>query len=133
MECPSFVLEKTAQSERAEFLRHLAACAGCQRDVEEMDDLRALYRSASIERYRGGVPRVRRGGWGSWLSAGAAASVMIAVLVFLLSHAPSATKETVAKAAPFFRVPLEPWRADVRLDGEFDDCWLKLDRLERSR
>jgi hypothetical protein len=137
MECSSFVLEKTAQSESPEFLRHLASCAGCQRDLEELDDLRTLYRSASIERYRGGVPRVRRRGWGSWLSAGAAAFAMIAALVFLLSHAPGGPREgdstTSKSSAPFYRIALEAWRGDLPFDRAVDDCWRQLDTLERSR
>lgn len=133
MECGRYVEEKVGQSESPEFLRHLAACAGCQRDVEEMDDVRGVYRAASNERYAGGVPRLRRFGLGAWVSA-AAAAAMIAALVFLL--APPSRNADLAKAdpvVPFFRVHVEPWRADVRFDHALDDCWRQLDALERSR
>jgi hypothetical protein len=134
MECSSYIEEKAGQSESPEFLRHLASCAGCQRDVEEMDDVRSLYRSASTERYTGGVPHVRRFGLGSWLSATAAAGAMIAALVFLLGH--PGTKppaEIAATATPFYRIHLEPWPTDARFNHAVDDCWRELDRLERSR
>ena len=136
MECSRFVEEKTAQSESPEFLRHLATCAGCQRDVEEMDDIRALYRSASTERYPGGVPQLRRLRWGSWISAAAAAGVMIAALVFLLRHpGPKSTIEAISKepTTAFYRIHLEPWPTDVRFDHAVDSCWRDLDRLERER
>ena len=134
MECVRFIEEKVGQSESAEFLRHLATCSGCQRDVEEMDDVRGLYKAASNERYAGGIPRLRRFGLGAWVSSAAAAAAMIAALVFLLL--PPARNAEVAKADPaalFFRVHVEPWRADARFDHALDTCWGDLDRLERSR
>lgn len=133
MECSRFVDEKVGQSESPEFLRHLATCGACQRDVEEMDEIRGLYRAASTERYRGGVPRLRRFGLGAWVSV-AAAAAMIAALVFLL--APPPPKPELAKnnaAVPFFRVHVESWLSDDRFDRAHDGCWELLDRLERSR
>ena len=133
MECGRFIDEKVGQSESPEFLRHLATCPGCQGDVEEMDEVRALYRTASNERYPVGVLRPRRFGWGAWVST-AAAAVMLAALVFVML--PRGTTETAGKPAPpqaFFRVHLEPWRGDLRVDRALDDCWRQLDALERSR
>ena len=133
MECSSYLEEKAGQSESPEFLRHLATCGGCQRDVEEMDEIRGLYRAASVERYAGGVPRLRRSAWGLALSALAAAA-MVAVLIFML--APRGSTPELAKAdpsVPYFRVHLEPWRNEVRLDRALDGCWQQLDALERSR
>ena len=133
MECARYVDEKVGQSESPEFLRHLATCAGCQRDVEEMDDVRGVYRAASNERYTGGVPRLRRFGLGAWVSA-AAASAMIAALVFLLAPPPVKTPTALPEPPQaFFRVHVEPWRGDGRFDHALDACWLDLDRLERSR
>ena len=135
MECGSYVEEKVGQSESPDFLRHLATCPGCQRDVEEMDDVRSLYRSASVERYAGGVPRVRRAGWASRLPAAVAAVAMIAALVFVLGHraAPPASHVTADATVPFYRIRIEPWRSDVRFDHAVNDCWHQLDTLERSR
>jgi hypothetical protein len=134
MECNRFVEEKVGQSESPEFLRHLATCAGCQRDIEEMDDIRGLYRAASTERYPGGVPRLRRFGWGAWASA-AAAAVMIAALVFVLTPPPPPKTPIAHKESTqaFYRIHLEPWRPDVRFDHALNDCWRQLDTLERSR
>ena len=135
MECSKYVEEKVGQSESPEFLRHLATCAGCQRDVDEMDDVRALYRSASVERYTGGVPQVRRTAFASWLAAAVAAGAMITALVFIVVHrVPAPAEHVTAEASvPFFRIHLEPWRSDMRFDHAVDDCWRQLDTLERSR
>jgi anti-sigma factor RsiW len=132
MECPRYLDEKAAQSEDPEFLRHLASCAGCQRDVEEMDEIRTLYRSASVERYAGGVPSLGRPGPVGWAS-GAAALAMIALLVFaLLPRAGPPEDRSGRASAPYFRLALEPWRADRGVDRALDDCWRRLDVLERS-
>ena len=134
MECARYIEEKVGQSESAEFLRHLATCAGCQRDVEEMDDVRGVYRAASSERYLAGVPRLRRFGLAAWVSSAVAALAMIAALVFLML--PPSRNSELAKtdpAVPFFRVHVEAWRADARFDHAVDTCWRDLDRLERSR
>lgn len=133
MECSRYLEEKAGQSENPEFLRHLATCGACQRDVEEMDEIRSLYRSASVERYPGGVPSVRRAGLGSWVSAVAAAA-MIAVLVFMMVPRTAPVENQSARASvPYFRVHVEPWRNDARFDHALDDCWKQLDTLERSK
>lgn len=133
MECNRFLEEKAGQSDSPDFLRHLATCGGCQRDVEEMDDIRGLYRSASVERYPGGVPRLRRSGWGLAVSA-AAAVAMVAALVFMLAPRPQKSEDVQAKVSiPFFRVHLEPWKNDLRFDHALDTCWQNLDLLERNR
>src|SRR5258706_9499711 len=115
MECGRYVEEKVAQSESPEFLRHLASCSGCQRDVEEMDDVRALYRSSSNERYAGGVPRLRRFGLGTWISS-AAAAAMLAALVFVLAPGGRTVTPVDSPTAShaFFRVHLESWKGDAR-------------------
>jgi hypothetical protein len=135
MECSRFIEEKVGQSESPEFLRHLAMCGGCQRDVEEMDEIRAFYRASSVERYKGGVPSLRRFGWAAWLSSAAAAAAMIAALVFLMLPrvAPPVPSDSLPPAHAFIRIPMEPWRGDVRFDRVLDDCWRQLDTLERSR
>lgn len=133
MECPRYLEEKAAQSESPEFLSHLASCGGCQRDVEEMDEIRALYRSASVERYPGGVPNLRRWGPGSFISV-AAAAVMIGVLVVMLVPRTDPPGSPSARVPiPYFRIPLDPWRTDRVVDGALEDCWRRLDVLERSR
>ena len=134
MECSRFVEDKVGQTESPEFLRHLATCAGCQRDVDEMDDVRALYKSASNERYAGVVPSLRRFGLGSWVSTAAAAAAMIAALVFLLVPPPKpASTHAPEPPQAFFRIHVEPWRGDARFDHALETCWGDLDRLERSR
>jgi hypothetical protein len=133
MECPRYLEEKAAQSEDPEFLRHLSTCGGCQRDVEEMDEIRALYRSASVERYPGPVPGVGRRTPVGWIS-GAAAVTMIGLLIYAL-FAPGKPPEdrNAAAPGPYARMALEPWRADRGIDRAFEDCWRRLDLLERNR
>jgi hypothetical protein len=136
MECNKFVEEKIGGTDSAEFREHLAACAGCARDVEELREVHALYRSASTEKYRGGVPRVRRFR-GSWLPLAAAAAVLIGVFALILPgrrEGPSTTADPGTTSAPFVRIPLEPWGAsDVALNKSLDDCWQKLETLETTR
>jgi len=136
MECNKYVEEKIGGTDSAEFREHLAACAGCARDVEELSEVRALYRSASTEKYRGGVPRVRRFR-GSWLPLAAAAAVLIGVFALILPgrhEGTSTTTDAGSTSAPFVRIPLEPWGAsDVALTKSLDDCWQKLETLEKTR
>jgi anti-sigma factor RsiW len=136
MECNKYVEEKIGGTDSAEFREHLAACAGCARDLEELREVRALYRSASTEKYRGGVPRVRRFR-GSWLPLAAAAAVLIGVFALILPGrgGGGTTSTTEGRSAPsvFVRIPLEPWGAsDVRLTNALDDCWQKLESLEKK-
>ena len=60
MECNKFVEEKIGETPTPEFKAHLAGCPGCARDVEDLREVRSLYREASTEKYRGGVPKLRR-------------------------------------------------------------------------
>src|SRR5436305_14723506 len=127
MECNKYVEEKVGGTDSAEFREHLAACAGCARDLEELREVRALYRSASPEKYRGGVPPVARFR-GSWLPLAAAAAVLIGVLSLILPGRGGPTSTTDGGPAPsaFLRIPLEPWGAsDVALNKSLDDCWQK--------
>src|SRR4029434_9776645 len=83
MECNKFVDEKIGEAHTAEFRDHLAGCAGCARDLEELREVRTLYREASTEKYRGGVPRVRRYRTG-WIPMAAAAAVLLMVFGLIL-------------------------------------------------
>ena len=134
MECNKYVEEKIGGTDSAEFREHLSACAGCARDLEELREVRTLYRSASTEKYRGGVPRVRRFR-GSWLPLAAASAVLIGVLALILPgrrDGASTSTDSGATSAPFVRIPLEPWGSDVRLANALDDCWQKLESLEKK-
>jgi len=135
MECNKYVEEKVGGTDSAEFREHLAACAGCARDLEELREVGALYRSASTEKYSGGVPRVARFR-GSWLPLAAAAAVLIGVLALILpgrAGGPSSTTGGGSGPSVFLRIPLEPWGAsDVALNKSLDDCWQKLESLERK-
>ncbi len=132
MECNRFVEEKVGETESPEFREHLASCAGCARDVEELDEIRRLYRASSTERYPGAVPRVRRRA-AAWIPAAAAAAAMVAVLVVALvapSDRPPARPEP---PAPFFRVHLEAWdREEASLNAVMGRLWYRLDSIERS-
>jgi anti-sigma factor RsiW len=131
MECSRFTDDKLSGEVSPEFGVHLASCPGCVRDLEEIGEVRRLYREASVERYRGGVPRLRRS---SWLPAAAAAAAMIGVLFFLVT-APSKPVDPPAEAPPtaFFRVHLESWSGEERLDRALDDAWIRLAELERRQ
>ena len=135
MECNKYVEEKIGGTDSAEFRTHLAGCAGCGRDLEELREVRTLYRAASTEKYRGGVPRVRRF-QASWLPLAAAAAVLVGVFALILpgrGGGPTSTSETGTATAVFVRIPMEPWGSDVRVSKDLDDCWKKLESLERSR
>lgn len=136
MECNKFVEEKIGQTESVEFRAHLADCGGCRRDLEELREVRSLYREASKETYRGGVPRLRRFR-GAWLPLAAAAAVLIGVLALVLpgrGTGPTSTESTTATTSVFVRVPLEPWGAsEARLSNDLDDCWRQLESLENAR
>ena|SRR5436190_8560340 len=135
MECNKFVEEKIGESESPAFREHLAGCAGCARDVEELREVRSLYRAASTETYRGGVPQLRRFRMG-WVPMAAAAAVLMMVFGLVLrgpGENPPAKNEAVTSEAPYVRVHLVPWAGDARIQTAIDDCWRKLDQLENNR
>lgn len=135
MECNKFVEEKIGESDSPEFRAHLVGCPGCARDVEELREVRSLYREASTEKYRGGVPRAGRFRMG-WVPMAAAAAVLVVVFGLILrgpEEKPAPKKDAETSAAVYVRIPLEPWAADTRLQNAIEDCWLKLENLENRR
>jgi anti-sigma factor RsiW len=135
MECNKFVEEKIGESDSPAFRSHLAGCAECARDVEELREVRALYRAASTEKYPGGVPRLRRFRLG-WVPMAAAAAVLLMVFGLILGgrgEKPAPKAETATNDALYVRVHLVPWAGDARLQDAFDDCWRTLERLENNR
>ena len=131
MECGRFVENKLGDGDSPEFRDHLADCGACRQDLEEFREIRTLYRSASVERYRGGVPRVARRAWHSWVSA-AAAALMLGVLGLFL-FVPVAPQDPVDPGPTvFFRVHLEPWEDDARYSSAMDDAWRKLEQVEKD-
>lgn len=126
MECPRFAEEKAGESESPEFLDHLAGCPACRRDLEDYEEIGALYREASVERYPGGVPALSSRWSKRWLAAFAASAMVVAVLVSL-----PVRREAPAFAGPV-RLRSEPWsRADVEWDRNMDELWERLETLER--
>jgi hypothetical protein len=135
MECNRFLLEKVGESDSPEFREHLAGCAGCARDVEELREVRTLYRAASTETYRGGVPRINRFRAGG-LPMAAAAAVLMLVFGLILGQPgvkPAVKAETGSATSIFVRVHLEPWGSDARLARGFEEVWQDLERLEGKR
>jgi anti-sigma factor RsiW len=135
MECNKYVDEKIGESDSPAFRAHLAGCAECARDVEELREVRALYRSASTEKYRGGVPRLRRFRLG-WVPMAAAAAILMMVFGLILGgpgEHPTKKSDPVAGEAPFVRVRLAPWGGEARIQTALDDCWTTLERLENNR
>ena len=134
MECDKFVLEKLEGGDSPDFRSHRAACAGCARDVEELDDVRRLYHEATEEeRFRGGMSMPRRRSAAAWMPVSAAAVVAIAVVVGLLRAPETSVPTTSEPPAPFVRVHLAPWdREENRLARAMDDAWARLEGLERS-
>lgn len=136
MECDRFILEKLEGGDSPGFRAHRASCAGCARDVEELGDVRRLYREATEEeRWRGGVPVLRRRSASAWIPVAAAAALAAAALAGLFrSPAPSLENPKTAEApAPFVRTHLAPWdREEHRLSRAMEEVWSRLDRLERS-
>jgi hypothetical protein len=134
MDCDKFVLEKLEGGDSAEFRAHRAACAGCARDVEELGDVRRLYREATEEeRWRGAVPLPRRRSPSAWIPVAAAAAVAVALLAGLFRAETPKAGEAGASSAPFVRARLAPWDVEERnLARTMDELWERLDRLERS-
>ena len=129
MECDSYIEEKLGDGEAPEFRDHLANCAACQLDLEEIGEVRRVYREASVERYRGGVPRIGRRRSLPWIPA-AAAAVMIGVLGLLLWVPNAPPSETTTGPTVFTRIHLEPWDGDARFSNAMDDAWRKIESLE---
>jgi hypothetical protein len=135
MECNKFVEEKIGEAETPAFRDHLAGCAGCARDLEELRDVRTLYRAASTEKYRGGIPRVSRFR-AAWIPMAAAAAVLMMVFGLILggpADKGAPKTETETNAALFVRVHLEPWAGDARIQNAIEDCWQKLHEMETRR
>lgn len=136
MECDKFVLEKLEGGDSPDFRAHRAGCAACARDVEELGDVRRLYREATEEeRWKGGVPVVPRRSASAWVPVAAAAGLAAAALagLFRPSAPPVENPTTAEPPAPFVRAPLAPWdREENRLARAMDDAWSRLERLERS-
>ena len=135
MECNKFVEEKIGETATPAFREHLAACAGCARDVEELREVRALYRAASTEKYSGGVPRVRRfrAAWVPMVAAAALLLLVFGLILFGPGTQPPLKKEIETGSVMFVRVHLEPWGSEERLTRGFDDVWQKLESLEEKR
>jgi hypothetical protein len=134
MECDKFVLEKLEGGDNPDFRAHRAACAGCARDVEELDDVRRLYHEATEEeRWRGIVTVPARRSAAAWMPVAAAAAVAIAVVVGLLRPSEAPIPTSPEPPAPFVRVHVVPWdREENRLARAMDDAWTRLEGLERS-
>ncbi len=134
MECNKFVLEKLEGGDTPEFSAHRLGCPGCTRDVEELLEVRVLYREATEEeRWKGGVPVVRRRPPSAWLALAAAAALAVAVLAGLWRSSEPVVDSTTSAPAPFFRIPLAPWdREEQRLARALDDAWGRLEHLEGS-
>jgi hypothetical protein len=135
MECNKFVEEKIGESDSPAFRAHLAGCADCARDLEELREVRTLYRAASTEKYRGGMPRLRRFRLG-WVPMAAAAAVLLMVFGLILKgpgDKPPKKSDPVAGEAPFVRVRLVPWAGEAQIQTTIDDCWRILERLENNR
>jgi hypothetical protein len=135
MECNKFVEEKIGESESPSFREHLAGCFGCARDVEELREVRTLYRAASTEKYRGAVPRLGRYRV-SWVPMAAAAALLMMVFGLILGGpgdkgAPKTDAD--ARAVMFVRVHLEPWGGEGRIQNAIEECWQKLEDLENHR
>ena len=132
MECPRFVPEKIGELYPPEFREHLSGCAGCARDVEELREVRNLYRRASTEKYPGGVPRVPR-----FRAAGipmaAAAAILVVVFAGILAGPWGKARspaEPGTKPGTYVRIRLEPWGSDRKISQDFEECWQKLEHLE---
>ncbi len=131
MECGRFVEEKFGNAESPEFRDHLAGCAACRSDLEEIREVQRLYRAASVERHSGVVPPLGRRRAMPWIPA-AAAAVMLGVLGLLLSVPGTPPDETTTGRTAFYRIHLEPWDGDARFSVAMDDAWSKLEMLEQD-
>src|SRR5213078_1719999 len=134
MECNKFVEEKIGDSDSPAFRAHLAGCAECARDVEELREVRSLYRATSTEKYRGGVPRLRRFRAG-WVPMAAAAAVLVMVFGLILrgpGDNPPKKNKSETSSAVFVRVHLEPWAGEAQIQTAIEDCWRSLDHLENN-
>jgi len=136
MECDRFVEEKVGEADSPEFRAHREECESCRRDLEELAEIRTLYREASVERYRGGMPAPRRVR-AAWAPAAVAAAALVAILVSILvlpmrPPPPPPVPAPEPGGTAFFRVHVEPWAGDERISRAIDDTWERLETLERS-
>lgn len=134
MDCDKFVLEKLEGGDSPGFRAHRAGCPACARDVEELGDVRRLYREATEdERWRGAVALPRRRAPSAWMPVAAAAAVAVALLASLFRSEAPVEGPSTAPPAPFVRARLDPWdREENRLARALDDAWSRLESLERS-
>ena len=134
MECNKFVEEKTGETDSPAFRDHRAGCAECVRDLEELREVRTLYRKASTEKFRGDVPRVRRYRMG-WVPMAAAAAVLLLVFGLILRNppdAPSSTPDKESTTSLYYHVHLEPWGQEARISAALEECWRTLENLEKN-
>ena len=136
MECNKYADEKIGETDSAEFREHRSGCDGCRRDLEELREVRSLYKDASAEKYRGGVPRLGRSR-ASWIPLAAAAALLVGVFSLILRQpaevAVTTPEKSESTSSVFVRIHLEPWAADVRVGNALEDCWKKLEQLEGTR
>ncbi len=131
MECDRFVEEKVSGGDSRDLRGHVADCPACARDLEDYAEIRRLYREASVERWRGGVPRLRSP-WASRLPVAAAAAMMVGILVLLMGS-PSGPPRPPDPAPVFTRVHLAPWdRGEARIGKAMDDVWRLVENIERN-
>ena len=65
---------------------------------------------------------------------GAAVLVGVFALVFPgPGTGPTLTTESESTSTPFARIPLETWGSDLRVSNALDDCWQRLESLEKTR
>lgn len=133
MDCPEFATEKTDGSDSPRFREHRAACEGCRRDLEELEEVRKVYHEAvAAERYSGKSGAKHRWQPPAWLPLAAAAGILLSVIVAIVSKAGEPEPGVAApEVVMFHRTPLQPWAGDRGLDRQFADAWRTLEALER--
>ena len=131
MECPKFTDEKLLEAHgeleaAPAFRTHLADCAGCRVDVEEMREIAAEYRAASADRLperirrRVIVPRWARSRVFDWAIPALAAAVLIALMLIpvLSPKTPGVVPPPVTKKTP--EVEVSGVRGLLSLDDKID-------------
>lgn len=139
MDCDRFLESRLDGSQNPEFREHLEVCGRCRGELEAYEKIRRLYREASsMERYRGGVPRIRRSWSAVWVPS-LAAAVLLGVLVIALFGGPAdlpryGPRGGEPPVAEFSRVYLTPWNSwDSRWNEEARELWERLASFEGRR